>query len=65
MKIKVSKLKELSKKALLKYEYTNKEVDIILEMLMYAQLRGNNQGIVKLIGNGIPTFCDYKGVPWS
>jgi LDH2 family malate/lactate/ureidoglycolate dehydrogenase len=27
---------------------------MILEMLMYAQLRGNDQGIVKLIGKGIP-----------
>lgn len=54
MKIKVSTLKNLSKKALLKYGYSNEESKIILDMLMYAQLRGNDQGIVKLIGKGIP-----------
>jgi LDH2 family malate/lactate/ureidoglycolate dehydrogenase len=60
MKIKMPKLKELSRKALLKYGYTSKDADIILEMLMYAQLRGNNQGIVKLIGNGIPKSKEAK-----
>jgi len=27
---------------------------LILDMLMYAQMRGNDQGIVKLIGKGMP-----------
>ena len=54
MKIKISDLKDISKKALLKFGYTDNEAKIILDMLMYAQLRGNNQGIVKLIGKGIP-----------
>lgn len=54
MKVKITNLKNLAKKAILKYGYTEKESDSILEVLLYAQLRGNNQGIVKLIGNGIP-----------
>jgi len=54
MKIKLTELKTLSLKALEKYGYSNEESTIILDMLMYAQLRGNNQGIVKLIGKGIP-----------
>lgn len=54
MKIKISDLKDISNKALLKFGYTDNEAKIILDMLMYAQLRGNNQGIVKLIGEGIP-----------
>lgn len=54
MKVKLSELKDLSKKAVLKYGYTEEEADVILDMLMYAQLRGNNQGIIKLIGRGIP-----------
>ncbi|MBU0576666.1 Ldh family oxidoreductase [Patescibacteria group bacterium] len=54
MKIKLTELEELSKKALKKYGYTEQESEVILDMLMYAQLRGNNQGIVKLIGRGIP-----------
>ncbi len=54
MKIKLEELKNLSRKALVKYGYTQSETEVILEMLMYAQLRGNNQGIIKLIGRGIP-----------
>lgn len=60
MKIKLNELEELSKKALLKYGYTDEESDKILGLLMYAQLRGNNQGIVKLIGRGIPKNKDAK-----
>ena len=54
MKVKIEELKNLGLKALKKQGYNNNEADIILGMLMYAQLRGNNQGMVKLIGKGIP-----------
>jgi LDH2 family malate/lactate/ureidoglycolate dehydrogenase len=50
----IQELRDLSKKAIIKYGYSEEEVPIILDMLMYAQLRGNDQGIVKLIGKGIP-----------
>jgi L-2-hydroxycarboxylate dehydrogenase (NAD+) len=65
MKIKIDELKVLVTKALAKYGYTNDESAIISDVLMYAQLRGNNQGIVKLIGKGIPkvpTVSDIKTV---
>ncbi len=54
MKIPIQELEDLSKKALSKYGYSEEESTIILDMLMYAQTRGNDQGIVKLIGEGIP-----------
>jgi len=54
MIIPCQELSELAMKAILKYGYSQEEADIILDMLMYAQLRGNDQGIVKLIGQGIP-----------
>lgn len=54
MKIKISELKNLGLKALKKQGYNDSEADTILGMLLYAQLRGNNQGLVKLIGKGIP-----------
>src|SRR5260221_365293 len=47
-------LKQLTRNAILTYGYTNGEADVIQEILLYAQLRGNNQGVVKLIGKGIP-----------
>lgn len=54
MKIPLQELTDLSKRALRKYGYPGGEAAIILDMLMYAQTRGNDQGIVKLIGKGIP-----------
>ncbi|MBI5620694.1 Ldh family oxidoreductase [Candidatus Gottesmanbacteria bacterium] len=54
MNVAISDLKNLGLKALNKQGYTESEADTILGMLMYAQLRGNNQGMVKLIGKGIP-----------
>jgi len=54
MKISIQELTELSKQAIIKFGYSEEEAQIILDMLMYAQMRGNNQGIVKLIGEGMP-----------
>lgn len=54
MKVKISELRTLAAKALRKYGNNDSETKTILEILMYAQLRGNNQGLVKLIGNGLP-----------
>ena len=54
MEIKLSELEKLVKQALKKYGYTPHEIEVISQVLLYAQLRGNNQGIVKLIGKGIP-----------
>ena len=58
MKVSLKELKNLTRKAILKYGYSEKEAEQIEEVLMYAQLRGNNQGIVKLIGPGIPKSAE-------
>lgn len=54
MKVKLAQLKEIVDTALTNYGYDEQDRKIIAEVLLYAQLRGNNQGIVKLIGAGIP-----------
>lgn len=54
MQVKLSELIEITNKAISNYGYSESEAKIIADVLLYAQLRGNNQGIVKLIGNGIP-----------
>jgi len=54
MNVKIDYLDDLVEKALEKYGYRDNEITIIRDILMYAQLRGNNQGIVKLIGKGLP-----------
>jgi len=54
MEISTKELEELTHKAVKKYGYNDKEVQVIADVLLYAQLRDNNQGIVKLIDKGIP-----------
>lgn len=54
MKIELDTLEDLTTKAIKSYGYTDDETETIRDMLLYAQLRGNNQGVVKLIGPGIP-----------
>lgn len=54
MKIKLDDLKAVTHQALLKQGYSEKDAQTIGEILIYAQLRHNNQGVVKLIGGGVP-----------
>ncbi|MBU1169130.1 MAG: Ldh family oxidoreductase [Proteobacteria bacterium] len=54
MKIKISELEDLTARALKQNGYANHEIPLIKGALLYAQLRGNNQGVVKLIGKGMP-----------
>jgi L-2-hydroxycarboxylate dehydrogenase (NAD+) len=54
MKITVRELEKLTSQALKNSGYDAEEIQIITDVLLYAQLRGNNQGVVKLIGPGMP-----------
>ena len=54
MKLSLDELRRIASKALVHQGYDEREAGIILDVLLYAQLRGNNQGIVKLIGAGMP-----------
>jgi L-2-hydroxycarboxylate dehydrogenase (NAD+) len=54
MKISITELRDLTTKAIAGFGYNEEETAAIREILLYAQLRGNNQGVVKLIGKGIP-----------
>jgi L-2-hydroxycarboxylate dehydrogenase (NAD+) len=54
MKITINELKDLTSRAVAGYGYNEEETRAISEILLYAQLRGNNQGVVKLIGKGVP-----------
>lgn len=58
MKVKLDTLIALTKSTILHYGYSEDEAEIIKEVILYAQLRGNNQGVVKLIGQGIPKAED-------
>ena len=54
MKVQVDELKRVTLQVLARSGYPPDEAETILKVLMYAQLRGNNQGVVKLIGAGMP-----------
>jgi len=54
MNITICELEELTARAVKKFGYSDTETQAICEVLLYAQLRGNNQGVAKLIGKGIP-----------
>jgi LDH2 family malate/lactate/ureidoglycolate dehydrogenase len=58
MNVALDELRDTTRKAILTYGYSEEEANILLDVLLYAQLRGNNQGIVKLIGAGIPKSHD-------
>ncbi len=62
MKMKLKDLRATAKKAILKYGYTESEASIMLDVMLYAQMRGNNQGVVKLIGKGIPKAKDTRPI---
>ena len=62
MKVSLEELEKCTKKAIVAFGYTDEEAATILEVLMYAQLRGNNQGVVKLIGPGIPKSPTAKPI---
>lgn len=54
MKVSVTELRQAVNKGLQKLGYDGKDAEIIAEVLMYAQLRGNNQGITKIATGGVP-----------
>ena len=54
MKVSIKELEELTRRAIMNYGYRDQEIDIIADVMLYAQMRDNNQGVVKLIDKGIP-----------
>lgn len=58
VKISVEELRELTIRAVKHFGYNDEHTAVISDVLLYAQLRGNNQGVAKLIGKGIPVNPD-------
>jgi len=54
MRVSIDNLKTVTRRAILNQGYSADDTETILEIIMYAQLRGNNQNVVKLIGAGMP-----------
>ncbi len=54
MKIPIEALQSATRRAIAAQGFNAADTEIILEIIMYAQLRGNNQNVIKLLGAGMP-----------
>jgi L-2-hydroxycarboxylate dehydrogenase (NAD+) len=62
MKVSLGELRAVTLEGVQSYGYGRAEAETICEVLIYAQLRGNSQGVVKLIGLGIPRDPDEGAI---
>lgn len=60
MRIKLPKLKSQVLSGVEKLGYTGEDAQVITDVLLYAQLRGNNQGITKIATGGVPKAADVQ-----
>lgn len=60
MKVKVTDLRDKVNAGVKKLGYEGEDAQIIADVLMYAQLRGNNQGIAKIATGGVPKASDVE-----
>src|SRR5690348_8095954 len=60
MKIKVGELKDKVLEGVNKLGYKGEDAQIITDVLLYAQMRGNNQGIAKIATGGVPNASEVE-----
>lgn len=60
MKVKVVDLETKVLSGVKKLGYKGEDAQVISDVLLYAQLRGNNQGITKIATGGVPKASDVK-----
>ncbi len=54
MKVTLDQLRAVTRRAIAAQGYAAADTEVILEIILYAQLRGNNQNVIKLLGAGMP-----------
>ena len=54
MKVSVEALRKATRRAISAQGYSEPDTETILDIILYAQLRGNNQNVIKLLGAGMP-----------
>jgi LDH2 family malate/lactate/ureidoglycolate dehydrogenase len=60
MKVSIDDLRQQVHAGVAKLGYENGDAAVIAEVLLYAQLRGNNQGITKIATGGVPKASDIE-----
>jgi LDH2 family malate/lactate/ureidoglycolate dehydrogenase len=59
-RVPIDELRATTKNAIRGIGYDEKDADVILDVLMFAQVRGNNQGIIKVTTNGLAMAEDAE-----
>lgn len=54
MIVTIDELRDVTRRAITAQGFDPADTAIMLEIIMYAQLRGNNQNVIKLLGAGMP-----------
>ncbi len=62
MKISLNELNAKVLEGVQKLGYTNEDAQIIKDVLLYAQLRGNSQGIAKIATGGVPRATETESL---
>ena len=60
MIVKLSELKEYVTSGVAKLGYAGDDAKAIIDTLLYAEMRGNNQGITKIATGGVPKSSDVQ-----
>jgi Malate/L-lactate dehydrogenases len=60
MKVQVTELKEKVTIGVLKLGYAGEDPQAIIDTLLYAEMRGNDQGIAKIATGGVPKASDIE-----
>jgi L-2-hydroxycarboxylate dehydrogenase (NAD+) len=62
MKIAVTELRDKVRAGVNTLGYEQQDAEIITDVLLYAQLRGNNQGITKIASGGVPKASEVESL---
>lgn len=54
MIVSIDELRDVTRRAIAAQGFDQADTEVMLDIIMYAQLRGNNQNVIKLLGAGMP-----------
>ncbi len=60
MFVTVQELEERVRAGVEKLGYADDDAEVIADVLLYAQMRGNNQGITKIATGGVPKASELS-----
>ena len=58
MRVRIEELRNVTRRVIQNQGFGAADAEVMLEIILYAQLRGNNQNVIKLLGPGMPAHPD-------